>query len=170
MYTSKVNNTKIILFFSFLYNNHPTKHGVPQVDLSDDEEVRCAVQDNSMTLNQQLIEQIIYKTFAHHKCDVVITDRLRSLFTNKLCRMGKTMHKLGGRGRAQQTEEWKQTKWVIDLKQGEIVPRSKKRKRENVLICNQVKRLKEDLENCQNLLTATRVKVNEAEETNARLT
>ena len=61
---------------------------------SDDEEVRNATQDNSMSCNQLLLERVICKTFTYHQCNVIITDRIRSLFANKLSRMGKAMYKL----------------------------------------------------------------------------
>ena len=97
-----INNTitnKTCISSYFLYNiSHPTKHGVPQVDLSDDEEVRNAAQENSLSCNQLLLERVICKTFTYHRCNVIITDRICSLFANKLLRMGKAMHKLGGRG------------------------------------------------------------------------
>ena len=51
------------------------------------------------------------------------------------------MHKLGGRGRMTQIETWKETTWTIDLRQNEIVTKSRKRKAENVLVQNQVKKL-----------------------------
>ena len=61
----------------FLYNiNHPNKYGVPQVDLSSDE-MTTAIEENSFTYSQLLIEMVIFKTFAHHRCDVVITDCLK---------------------------------------------------------------------------------------------
>ena len=52
------------------------------------------------------------------------------------------MHKLGKRGRANQIESWKGTTWTIDLKQNEIVLKSKKRIQENVLVQNQDESLK----------------------------
>ena len=83
------------------------------------------------------------------------------------------MHELGGRGRATQIETWKGTTWIIDLKQNEIVLKSRKRKQENVLAQNQVKRIaqmKADLGKYQQLLKAANAKLTKAEETNARLT
>ena len=53
--------------------------------------------------------------------------------------MGRTMHKLGGRVRAQRIEKWKETKWTMDLNENEIVPRSKKHRAENIFVQNQVK-------------------------------
>ena len=88
----------IFILSYFLYNiSHPNKYGVPQIDLSSDKMI-TAIQGDTLTHNQLLIERVICKTFTHHHCDVAITDHLRSLFTNKLSRMGRTMHKLGGRG------------------------------------------------------------------------
>ena len=70
------------------------------MDLSSDEVVSNATctSNTSLTHSQLLIEKVICKTFSHHRCDVIITDCLRSLFINKLLRIGRTMHKLGGRG------------------------------------------------------------------------
>ena len=63
--------------------------------------------------------------------------------------------------------------WTIDLKQNEIVPKSKKRKAENVLVHNQVKRIaqmKADLKEYQQLLKAANAQLTKAEETTAMLT
>ena len=126
-----------------------------------------------MSCNQLLLERVICKTFTYHRCNVIITDRIRSLFANKLSRMGKAMYKLGGRGRATQIETWKGTTWTIDMKENEIVPNSKKRKAENVLVHNQVKRIaqmKADLEAYQKLLKDANAQLTKAEETTARIT
>ena len=56
-------------------------------------------------------------------------------------RMGRTINALGGRGRANQIEKWKETDWTIQLKQEEIVPKSNKRKAENVLVQSQFKKI-----------------------------
>ena len=45
----------------------------------------------ALSHNQLLVESVIFKTFSQYKCDVVITYRLRSLFTNKLIRMGRAL-------------------------------------------------------------------------------
>lgn len=120
----------------------------------------------SLSHNQLLVEKVICKIFTQYKCDVVITDRLRSLFTNKMVRMGKTMYKLGGRGRANQIEKWKETNWSLILQQNEIVSKTKKRKAENVFVQAQVKkiaRLQENLENCQQSLKAANTKLEKVE-------
>ena len=86
-------------FSHYLYSiSHPNKCGVPQWDLSDDEEAKIKDPDQSLSFNQLCTERVIVKLFTY-KCDVVITDRLRSLFTNKLMRMGKAIQAQGGPGR-----------------------------------------------------------------------
>ena len=161
------------LYSYYIYNiSRPTKYGVPQVDLSSDEEVSKATVESSLTYNQLLIERVICKTFAHHRCDVIISDRLRSIFTNKIFRMGKAMHALGGRGRAKRIEQWKETNWTVHLNHSEIVPKSKKRKAENVLIQSQVKKiavLKETLEGCQQSLKAAHKQIKKTEESSKNL-
>ena len=67
-------------------------HGVPQEDFSTDNDAQNAESVSELTQNQTLIERVICKHL-----DVFIDDRIRSLFTNKLRRIGKTM---GGRGRS----------------------------------------------------------------------
>ena len=71
--------------------------------------------------------------FNRYHCDVIITDRLQSLFTSKLWRMGKSLQALGGTGRAKQIKKWKDTKWTVELRQNEIIS-GRKRKPDNVLI------------------------------------
>ena len=78
-----------MLFIYFLYNiSHPTKYGVPQFDLN---EVSIEAPGAALSHNQLLVERVIFKTFTQYRCDVIITDRLRSLFTNKLMRMGRAL-------------------------------------------------------------------------------
>ena len=125
-------------FFShYLYSiSHPNKCGVPQWDLSDDEEANLEIEDSnqSLSFNQLCIERVIVKHFTHYKCDVVITDRLRSLFTNKLIRMGKAIQAQGGPGRKKLLENWKESHWLLELKQNEIVPSIRKRKPNNLVV------------------------------------
>ena len=93
---------------------------------------------------QILVERVISKIFSHLKCDVILTDRLRSLFTLKLWRMGKSVSSLGGTARLKIYKKWKTTKWTIQLHQNEIVPISSgnKRKTENENVILQSKRKK----------------------------
>ena len=99
---------------------------MPQFDLN---EVSIEAPGAALSHNQLLVERVIFKTFTQYKCYVVITDRLRSLFTNKLMRMGRALQKQGGWGRADQIEKWKETTGALVLEPNEIIPRSKKRKR-----------------------------------------
>lgn len=102
-------------------------------DLSDDSEASVDL-PTDLSSNQLLVERVITKVFTQYHCDVVITDRLRSLFTSKLWRMGKALQALGGTGRARQIQKWKDTKWPIELHDKEIIPSNRKRKPDNVLI------------------------------------
>ena len=158
-------------FSYFLYNiSHPNKYGVPQIDLSA--EKMFTLQQDSLTNNQLLVERVICKTFAHHHCDVVITDRIRSLITNKLSRMGKAMHNMGGRGRENQIHKWKMTKWTINLHSTEIVPKTRKRKTENVFVQSQAKRiaqLKENLDSSRQALKAANLQLQRMENANKKL-
>ena len=86
---------------------------MPQLDLSDEVNIEAP---RSLSHNQLLVERVICKTFNHCKRDAVITDRLRSLFTDKLLRIGRTMHKLGGWGRAYQIEKWKEKTSHLQMK------------------------------------------------------
>ena len=80
-----------------MYNiSHPNKYAVPQWDLSADEEAKIDISEHSFSVNQLCTERVIVKLFTHYKCDIVITDRLRSLFTSKLTRMGKAIQTQGG--------------------------------------------------------------------------
>ena len=86
--------------------------------------------------------------------------------------MGKAWYKLGGRGRTNQIEKWKETIWLLTLQPNETVSRTKKRKAENVFIQDQVKkiaRLQENLENCQHSLKDANSKLQKAEKENKQL-
>jgi len=83
----------------------------------------------------KLDERVIAKTFTHYRCDVIVTDRVRTLFTSKLYRMGKLLQSLGGSGRAKVLEKWKETTWMLELRDNEIVCHSnRKRKPEHAVI------------------------------------
>lgn len=107
------------------------------IDLSTDTEASVELPEElSLSSNQLSVERIISKVFTHYHCDIVITDRLRSLFTSKLWRMGKALQSLGGTGRARQLKKWKDTAWIVELQENEVIQRSsaRKRKPDNVLI------------------------------------
>ena len=60
----------------------------------DDPEVQIDL-PKSLCPSQVAVERIIVKVFCHFHCDVVITDRLSSLFMLKLWRMGNAIQGLG---------------------------------------------------------------------------
>ena len=104
------------------------------MDLSNDMEASTNLPDtSSLSFNQMAVERVICKVFTHYRCDVIITDRIRSFFTVKLWRMGKAFQSSGGRVRGKLLEKWKKTKWVVELKEDEIVLR-RKRKSDNVIV------------------------------------
>lgn len=107
---------------------------MPQWDLSDDEEAKISNPEHSLSYNQLCTERVIVKLFTHYKCDVVITDRLRSLFTNKLIRMEKAIQAQGGQRRKKLLENWRESHWLLELKQNEIVPSIRKRKPDNLVV------------------------------------
>ena len=74
------------------------------------------------------------KLFNHYHCDVLITDRLRALFTSKLARMGKAIQSVGGTGCAKLLDNWKETKWLLKLKDTEIIPTSRKRNPDHLVV------------------------------------
>ena len=112
------------------------------MDLCDDEEASI---ENCESLKlspcQLAVERVISKSFTHHKCDVIITNRLRSLFTLKLWRMGKLISSSGGTARNKIYEKWKASKWTVHLYENEVVS-TKKKKTENENVIIQSKRRK----------------------------
>jgi len=108
----------------FLYGiSLPDKEGYPTVDLSIDEDVKL---DDTSTQNfspkQLAIERVIFKSFSHYRCDAIITDRMRAMFTSKLWRMGKAVRHGGNTKILHTKERWKQTRWKIEFTNEELVP------------------------------------------------
>ena len=105
----------------FLYEiSHPNKSGILQINLVNDPEAQIDL-STSLCPSQAAVERVIVKVFHHCHCDVIITNRLRSLFTLKLWRMGKNIQGLGGTARNKMYDKWKDSKWVIELENEEIV-------------------------------------------------
>ena len=69
--------------------SHPDKKGKPTFDLSSDNE--AIVENESLAPKELAVERIITKVFSKLHSDVIVTDRLRSLFVSKLSRMGKSI-------------------------------------------------------------------------------
>ena len=90
----------MILFLQLLYLysiSHPSKHGVPTSDLSGDKTVKIEALPRSLSAHKQLaVERVIVKIFQFLRLNVAITDRIRSLFSTKLHRMGRSLQSLGG--------------------------------------------------------------------------
>jgi len=132
-----------LLYFSlFLYNiSVPDKEGCPTVDLTSDGDVKI---DKTLTQNfspkQLSVERIIVKTFVLYQCDVIITDRIRAMFSSKLWRMGKAIRSGGGTKSDSLKEKWRLMKWKIEFDDNECVPYNvKNKKQENVLIMSALK-------------------------------
>ena len=84
---------------------------------------------------------------------MVITDRLRTLFTLKLWRMGKSLQGCGGTGRKNQINKWRQTEWTVEINANKIV--SRKRKPDNVVASvskHKCAKFQEDLKQCNQKL------------------
>lgn len=101
----------------FLYNiSVPDKEGYPTLNLASDEDIKI---DDSLAQKlspkQLAVERVIMKIFVHHRCDVIITDRLRAMFSSKLWRMGQAIRGGGGTKSYNLKERWKLTKWKIEL-------------------------------------------------------
>ena len=112
--------------------SHPDKKGKPTFDLSSDSE--AIVENESLAPKELAVERIITKVFSKLHSDVIVTDRLRSLFVSKLSRMGKSIQSVGGRQRSLLLEKWRGTNWSIELTNGEIVPlANKKGKKDSVI-------------------------------------
>lgn len=134
----------LFIYSYFLYDlSHPNKAGAPQIDLSNDAEA-CIDASSTPRLSpcQVAVERVISKVFSHYKCDIIITDRIRSLFTLKLWRMGKSYCSLGSTARSKILEKWKKTVWTVELHEGEVIPSNKKRKSGNENEIIQAKKLK----------------------------
>ena len=111
----------IFIYSYYLYEiSHPNKTGIPQISLVEDPEVKIDI-PSSLCPSQAAVERVIAKVFFHFHVDIIITDRLRSLFYLKLWRMGKSIQGLGGSARNKRYDKWKGSKWVIELEKEEIV-------------------------------------------------
>ena len=129
----------------------PSRSGVPKVSLADDPEAQVEL-PKSLCPSRAAIERVIVKVFCRSHCDVVITDRLTSLFSLKLWRMGNAIQGLGGLARKRLYDKWKDSKWLIELVNEEIVlPHNCKVKPDNNNVILQSKKIKlEDQINAAN--------------------
>ena len=56
------------------------------------------------------------------------------MFTSQLARMGKAIQTAGGTGCAKLLDNWKETKWLLELKDTEIILTSKKRNPDHLVV------------------------------------
>ena len=69
----------------YLYSiSHPNRQGVPLFDLSVDETINIDISE--LPSKQLAVERVITKVFQMLRCNVIITDCIRSLFATKLHR------------------------------------------------------------------------------------
>jgi len=74
----------------WLYSlSHPNKTGYPLFDLSDDSE--AAVENTLLSPKELAVERVITKVFVKLRSNVIVTNRLRSVFMSKLSRMGSIL-------------------------------------------------------------------------------
>ena len=108
----------------FLYNiSLPDKEGYPTLDLKSDKDVKIVDSiTETFTPKQLAVERVIVKVFLQYRCDAIITDRLRAMFTSKLWRMSQGIRRGGGRRSHAVIERWKLTKWKIEFRDDELVP------------------------------------------------
>ena len=125
-----------MFYYHYLYSiSYPNKFGIPQLDLTDDEQAKIGVTvQSTLSCNQLRTESVIVKLFTHYNCGVMITDRIRSLFQSKLTRMGKIISAQGGPGRQKIFEKWRKSHWLLKLQENEIMPSVRKRKPHNLVV------------------------------------
>jgi len=58
-----------------------------------------------------LNETVITKVFRHYAIPLSLTDNVRATFREKLQRMGSKFCRLGGKGRQNQLNKWKESTW-----------------------------------------------------------
>jgi len=74
------------------YISVPDKEGYPTVDIALNEDVKLDKRIDTEFFTKQLsVESVIVKSFVHYQRDVIITDRIRALFSSKLWRIAKAM-------------------------------------------------------------------------------
>ena len=101
--------------------SHPDKEGYPQHDLSEDPDVILDTNIiQSFTPRQLALERVIAKTFAEYHINGIITNRIRTLFSSKLWRMGNKIVGSGGTSRENLLTKWKSVRWKIEFREDEM--------------------------------------------------
>lgn len=103
--------------------SHPNKNGCPSYDLGEDEDAVpvYSPEVTSKSQSQVLIDRVLTKAVSltsHFK--PIINNRLRSMTTSKLWRMGRVLWNKNSRQRKQLLENWKQMKWRVHLTSMEV--------------------------------------------------
>ena len=106
----------------FLWDiSHPGKNGAPTIHPNNEDLLPCVRKSCSST--EVAIDHVITKSFRHYDIPFQITDNIRSIFTAKLWRMGKTLSKKGGTRKTQQLDSWKDGKdstWYMTINEIEV--------------------------------------------------
>jgi len=103
------------------------------------------LENTLLTPKELAVEKVITKVFVKLRSNVIVTNRLRSVFMSKLSRMGKYLSLCGGRKRYEILDKWKDMNWVLTLNDNEIVPSCKKDSAIIVTAKAKCDKLKEDL-------------------------
>ena len=161
-----MHNTRSFVLYDI---SHPNKYGVPQVDFSADSE--AAISDAmKLTPCQLALERLIVKIFNKYRCDVIITDRVRTLFSSKLWRMGKALQGLGGTGRSKLLHRWR---WIVKLQIEESSSRKRKPDHISTVSSNAAKikcsKLESELNECKKELKEKTNQLNSLEKSNKTL-
>ena len=101
--------------------SRPGKSGAPTVQPTDENLLPCVRKTQSFT--ELAIDHVITKSFNHYDIPFQITDNIRSIFTAKLWRMGKSISKKGGNRKKQQLDSWKDgenSTWKITINETEV--------------------------------------------------
>ena len=145
------------IYSYLLYSiSHPTKHGSPLFNLSEDVKAHVDNQEN-MSANQVSLERVIRWTFSEYGLSrSPVSDNIRSLFKAKLWRMGR-LSKVGSIKRKTILDGWKESTWEVHIDAAEInieLVRSKEVCKQQLSAEKQKRiRLEGDLQALQNSLT-----------------
>ena len=91
----------------------PDKHGVPLLDLSNDQE--AATTCNGLTATQLAIRRVITKVFHHYNIPLEINGQIYNTFKAKLWRMGRATAVASGGKRDKQIENWLTSTWEFTI-------------------------------------------------------
>ena len=161
-------NVALLLFSYWLYSiSHPNKVGYPLFDLSGDSE--ATVENMLLTPKELAVEKVITKVFVKLRSNVIVMNRLRSVFMSKLSRMGKHLSLCGGRKRSEILDKWKDMNWLLTLNENEIVPSCKKDSAIVLTVKSKCDELKEELKDVSKKLKDMTNKCSDLDASNKQL-